>query len=75
MDEFEYFFNSYVQNMMLADVSREIAAAQRDENAGNFLSALGLLCYTSRRLRQPDGFAERLGGRLSGGTGQASWRV
>jgi hypothetical protein len=46
MDDFEYFFNSYVQDMMLPDVSREIAAAQRDENAGNFLSALGLLCYT-----------------------------
>jgi hypothetical protein len=46
VDDFEIFFDSYVQNMMLPDVSREIAAASRGEPAGNFLTALGLLCYT-----------------------------
>jgi hypothetical protein len=46
MDRFEIFFHDYVQNMMLPDVSREIAAAQRGDNAGNFLCTLGLLCYT-----------------------------
>jgi hypothetical protein len=46
MDDFEVFFDSYVHNFMLRDVSREIAAAQRGEDAANFLCALGLLCYT-----------------------------
>ena len=44
--DFQEFFENYVANMMLADVSREIAAATRGENAGNLLSALGLLSYT-----------------------------
>jgi hypothetical protein len=43
---FEVFFDSYVHNFMLRDVGREIAAAHRDEDAANFLCALGLLCYT-----------------------------
>lgn len=44
--EFEVFFDSYVHNFMLRDISREIAAAHRGEDAANFLCALGLLCYT-----------------------------
>jgi hypothetical protein len=46
MAEFGVFFQNYVYGMMLPDVSREIAAARRDENAANLLCALGLLCYT-----------------------------
>lgn len=44
--DFEHFFDHYVVDLMLPDVSREIANASRGENAGNFLCALGLLTYT-----------------------------
>ena len=43
---FEEFFDAYVVNFMLRDVSRELAMASRGEDAGNFLAALGLLTYT-----------------------------
>ena len=43
---FSDFFDSYVNNFMLRDVSREIEAARRGEGGGNFLAALGLLTYT-----------------------------
>ncbi len=39
-----FFF--YVEKFMLADVRREIIQARNGEPAGNFLAALGLLCYT-----------------------------
>lgn len=45
-EHFEAWFDEYVVGFMLADVSREIAAAQRGENAANFLCAIGLVVYT-----------------------------
>lgn len=43
---FETWFNDYVFGFMLRDVSRELAAAERGDDAANFLCALGLLTYT-----------------------------
>ena len=45
---FEVFFDQYVHTFMCRDVSREIAAAERDpaEGGGNFVAALALLTYT-----------------------------
>lgn len=45
----EEFFDEIVfgaNGFMLRDVMREITRARADEPAGNFLAALGLLCYT-----------------------------
>ncbi len=52
---FDDFFNSYVQNGMLPDVSREIAAARSGEDGANFLCALGLLTYTEAMGRHVPG--------------------
>jgi hypothetical protein len=54
-EPFEDWFNYYVFGFMLRDVSREIAAAQQNEDAANFLCAIGLLAYT-----------EALGGHVPG---------
>lgn len=45
-DEIRGFFDDYVFGFMAADVRREISHARAGEPAGNFLCALGLLCYT-----------------------------
>ena len=42
----EHFFNEYIFGFIFVDIQREIDLARSGENAGNFLSALGLLCYT-----------------------------
>ena len=44
--EVDGFFHEYVFGFMAEDIRREIAAARHDRDAGNFLCALGLLCYT-----------------------------
>jgi len=40
------FFEKYVFGWMYSDIQREIDLARLGEGAGNFLCALGLLCYT-----------------------------
>jgi hypothetical protein len=40
------FFEKYVFGWMYSDIQREIDLARSDGGAGNFLCALGLLCYT-----------------------------
>jgi hypothetical protein len=40
------FFREYVTGFMFADVQREIDSAREGQDAGNFLCALALLCYT-----------------------------
>jgi hypothetical protein len=40
------FFREYVTGFMFADVQREIVRARDGQDAGNFLCALALLCYT-----------------------------
>lgn len=40
------FFLEYVFGFIFRDVGREIALARSGRDAGNFLAALGLLCYT-----------------------------
>lgn len=40
------FFAEYVFGFMFSDIQREIDLAKSGCNAGNFHSALGLLCYT-----------------------------
>ncbi|HEV7495721.1 MAG TPA: hypothetical protein VGO10_18240 [Baekduia sp.] len=45
-NDIDSFFREYVFGFMIADVRREIDRAAAGESAGNFLCALGLLCYT-----------------------------
>ena len=40
------FFEKYVFDWMFSDIQREIDLARSNKRAGNFLCALGLLCYT-----------------------------
>jgi len=40
------FFDEYVYGFMFKDIQREIAMARTGSGGGNFLAALGLLCYT-----------------------------
>jgi len=40
------FFQEYVFGFIFSDIQREIDLARSGKPAGNFLSALGLLCYT-----------------------------
>jgi len=44
--EISAFFDEYVFGFIASDVRREIEHARAGEPAGNFLCALGLLCYT-----------------------------
>ena len=44
--ELKTFFDDYVFGYMCKDIQRELDLASSGKNAGNFLSALGLLCYT-----------------------------
>lgn len=44
--EVERFFDEYVFGFVAGDVQREIDSAHCGQPAGNFLCALGLLCYT-----------------------------
>lgn len=44
--EVDGFFTEYVFGFMETDVRREIGRARAGEDAGNFLAALALLCYT-----------------------------
>lgn len=44
--EVENFFNEYIFGFIFSDIQREINLARSGKDAGNFLSALGLLCYT-----------------------------
>jgi hypothetical protein len=45
-EDVELFFEEYVFTFMFEDVQRELALARLRIPAGNFLAALGLLCYT-----------------------------
>jgi hypothetical protein len=45
-DTVDAFFNKYVYGFMFTDIQREIALARLNLGGGNFLAALGLLCYT-----------------------------
>jgi len=45
-DTVDAFFSKYVYGWMFTDVQREIALARLNLGGGNFLAALGLLCYT-----------------------------
>ena len=42
----DLFFNEYVFNFIRRDIEREIILAREGRGGGNFLAALGLLCYT-----------------------------
>lgn len=44
--EVDRFFSEYVFGFMCTDVRREVELAQGGQDGGNFLAALGLLCYT-----------------------------
>jgi len=45
-EDFKNFFEKYVFGFIFSDIKREIELARSGKPAGNFLSALGLLCYT-----------------------------
>jgi len=45
-EDIDRFFNEYVFGFIFNDVQREIDLAASGKTAGNFLAALGLLCYT-----------------------------
>jgi len=45
-DIVDAFFVEYVYGFMFTDIEREIALARLNLGGGNFLAALGLLCYT-----------------------------
>ena len=64
----DLFFREYVFKFILRDIEREIILAREGRGGGNFLAALGLLCYT-----------EVLGGFVSGswerGTSKANFDV
>ena len=42
----EHYFKEYVFGFMKTDIKREIDLARLKKPSGNFLCALGLLCYT-----------------------------
>jgi hypothetical protein len=44
--EIDVFFTEYVFGFIATDIRREIDQARSGKTAGNFLCALGLLCYT-----------------------------
>ena len=44
--EVERYFNEYVFGFIKGDIQREISLARSGDSGGNFLAALGLLCYT-----------------------------
>jgi hypothetical protein len=44
--EIEQYFRQYMFIFMFSDIGREIALARSGNGGGNFLAALGLLCYT-----------------------------
>jgi hypothetical protein len=44
--EVEKHFREYIFGFMFGDLRREIALARSGRGGGNFLAALGLLCYT-----------------------------
>jgi len=45
-EDFKKFFDEYIFGFIFSDIRREIELARSGKPAGNFLSALGLLCYT-----------------------------
>lgn len=45
-DEVRSFFREYVFGFIFSDIQREIDLARLGKGGGNFLAALGLLCYT-----------------------------
>ena len=42
----DLFFSEYIFNFIRQDIEREIVLAREGRGGGNFLAALGLLCYT-----------------------------
>jgi hypothetical protein len=44
--EVDAFFDQFVFSFIAGDIDRELVVARGGGDAGNFLSALGLLCYT-----------------------------
>jgi len=44
--EVKRYFNEYVFGFIKGDIQREINLARSGDSGGNFLAALGLLCYT-----------------------------
>ncbi len=44
--EVERYFNEYIFGFIKSDIQREINLARSGDSGGNFLAALGLLCYT-----------------------------
>ncbi len=44
--EIERYFKEYVFGFMSSDIKREIMLCRSGQGAGNYLCALGLLCYT-----------------------------
>ena len=44
--DIDRFFQDYVYGFILGDVQREVDLARRGDGGGNYLAALGLLCYT-----------------------------
>lgn len=59
----ERFFKQYIFGFIRSDIQREIDLARQGKGGGNFLSALGLLCYT-----------EFMGGIATGDKGTARCR-
>ena len=61
--EIDDFFKEYVFKFMFSDIQREINLARAQTGGGNFLAALGLLCYTEvlGRIKQEN----FLGGKVS----------
>lgn len=45
-NQVEHYFKEYVYGFMKTDIKREIELVRSGKSAGNFLCALGLLCYT-----------------------------
>jgi hypothetical protein len=62
--EIQRFFDQYVFGFIGGDIRREVESAKSGQPAGNFLCALGLLCYTEvlggvRRRTLADGESRR----------------
>lgn len=45
-EKIKNFFNEYIFGYIKSDIERELNLVKAGENAGNYLMALGLMCYT-----------------------------
>ena len=63
--EIKRYFDEYVFGFIKTDIQREIDLAHSNDSGGNFLAALGLLCYTVSTVFESTDFAFFLYIRLS----------